>query len=155
MNGQEIAMRWMIRSDMDRVICLENNSFDFPWTEDEFIACLRCRNSIGVVAELSGLIVGYMIYELHKTRLHILNFCVDPDYRRQGVGTAMVTKLASKLSLQRRTRIALEVSETNLTAQLFFRANGFRAERILFGRYDSSPDQSYYMVKRYRECVTG
>ena len=62
-----------------------------------------------------------MIYELHKTRLHILNFAVAAEMPRQGIGTQMVDKLVGKLSSQRRTRITLEVRETNLPAQFFFR----------------------------------
>ena len=68
-----------------------------------------------------------MIYELHKAKLHILNFAVHPQFRRLGVGSQMVAKLISKLSSHRRTRITLEVRETNLTAQLFFRSQGFQA----------------------------
>ena len=74
-----------------------------------------------MVAEHDDQIVGFMIYELHKTRLHVLNFAVARQYRRLGVGTQMLEKLVAKLSHQRRSRILLEVRETNLAAQLFFR----------------------------------
>ena len=43
----------------------------------------------------------------------------------------MIAKLIAKLSSQRRSRIVLEVRETNLAAQLFFRENGFRAVSVL------------------------
>ena len=39
----------------------------------------------GMVAEHDNRIIGFMIYELHKTRLHILNFSVHDDFRRSGV----------------------------------------------------------------------
>ncbi len=61
-----VHIRWMIRRDMPSVIEIEENSFEFPWSEDEFIRCLRQRNCIGMVAELSEQVVGFMIYELHK-----------------------------------------------------------------------------------------
>jgi len=57
-----------------------------------------------MVAEHDEKVVGFMIYELHKTRLHILNFAVAPQYRRLGIGRQMVTKLIGKLSSHRRTR---------------------------------------------------
>jgi ribosomal-protein-alanine N-acetyltransferase len=34
---------------------------------------MRQRNCIGMVAEDDAQLVGFMIYELHKTRLYILN----------------------------------------------------------------------------------
>jgi ribosomal-protein-alanine N-acetyltransferase len=74
-----------------------------------------------------------------------LNFAVATDVRRRGVGRQMIEKLVGKLSSQRRTRISLEVRETNLSAQVFFRANGFRATSVLHDFYDDSPEDAYLM----------
>jgi ribosomal-protein-alanine N-acetyltransferase len=134
----------MIRRDMPEVLEIENHSFEFPWSEEDF-GCLRQRNCIGVVAEFEERVVGFMIYELHKTRLHVLNFAVHPEYRRRGVGTSMVQKLISKLSHQRRDRILLEVRETNLSAQLFFREEGLRAISVLRDFYDDTTEDAYLM----------
>ena len=65
-----------------------------------------------MVADYDDMVVGFMVYELHKTRLSVLDIAVDPDMRRKGVGTVLVDKLKGKLSLDRRNRIALEVRET-------------------------------------------
>src|ERR671924_1204460 len=140
-----VHIRWMIRRDMPEVLEIERSSFEFPWFEEEFIRCLRQRNCIGMVAEHGERVVGFMIYELHKTRLHILNFAVAADVRRRAVGRQMIEKLVGKLSSQRRTRISLEVRETNLSAQVFFRASGFRATSVLHDFYDDSPEDAYFM----------
>jgi ribosomal-protein-alanine N-acetyltransferase len=145
-----VHIRWMIRRDMPSVIDIEQACFEFPWGEDDFIRCLRQRNCIGMVAEVGDQVVGFMIYELHKTRLHILNFCVHPEWRRQGIGRVMVEKLVSKLSYQRRTRVMLEVRETNLDAQLFFRSMGFKAITVLHEFYEDTPEDAYLMQFRYR-----
>jgi len=150
-NKQElyVHIRWMIRRDMPDVLDIENRSFEFPWSEEDFIRCLRQRNCIGMVAEYDEQVVGFMIYELHKTRLHILNFSVHEAFRRRGVGHAMVSKLISKLSHQRRNRILLEVRETNLSAQLFFRRAGFNAVSVLRDFYDDTTEDAYLMQFRY------
>jgi ribosomal-protein-alanine N-acetyltransferase len=140
----------MIRRDMPEVLDIEQDSFEFPWSEEDFIRCLRQRNCIGMIAEHDDRVVGYMIYELHKTRLHVLNFAVARRARRLYVGTQMVDKLISKLSSQRRSRITLEVRETNLPAQLFFRALGFRAVSVLRSFYEDTPEDAYLMQYRYR-----
>ena len=144
-----IHIRWMIRRDMTDVLEIENASFEFPWNEDDFVRCLRQRNCIGMVAEQDDTIVGFMIYELHKTRLHILNFAVHQDHRCLGVGTTMVEKLKSKLSHQRRNRIVLEVRETNLEAQLFFKRQEFLALSVLRNFYDDTVEDAYLMQHRY------
>jgi len=145
-----VHIRWMIRRDMPEVLDIENRSFEFAWTEEDFIRCLRQRNCIGMVAEHDERVVGFMIYELHKNRLHILNFAVHPDFRRRGVARGMIRKLIGKLSPQRRNRILLEIRETNLAAQLFFRAAGFRAISVLRDFYEDTPEDAYLMQYRYR-----
>ena len=150
-----LHIRWMIRRDMAEVLEIEQDSFEFPWSEDEFIRCLRQRNCIGMVADMAGdngedQVVGFMIYELHKTRLHVLNFAVAKPFRRQGIARRMVGKLVGKLSQQRRTRIMLEVRETNLAAQLFFRSQGFRAVNVLRDFYEDTTEDAYLMQYRYR-----
>src|SRR5207244_11664061 len=118
----KVHIRWMIRRDMPEVLQAEQESFEFSWTEEDFLKCLRQRNCIGMVAEHNEKVVGFLIYELHKAKLNVLNFAVHPSYRRVAVGRQMVAKLIGKLSSHRRTRITLAVRETNLAAQLFFKA---------------------------------
>ena len=146
-----VHIRWMIRRDMPEVLDIEGESFEFPWFEEDFIRCLRQRNCIGMVAEQGDRVVGFMIYELHKTRLHILNFAVSESARMRGVGRQMAEKLVSKLSGQRRTRITLEVRETNLGAQLFFKQVGFVATTVLRAYYEDSPEDAYVMQFEYPE----
>lgn len=149
---QEIAVhiRWMIRRDMVEVLDIEKQSFEFPWSEQDFIRCLRQRNCIGMVAEHSESVVGFMVYELQKYLMHILNLAVHPERRRSGVGKQMTSKLIQKLSWQRRNRLLLEVRETNLEAQLFFRGQGFRAVSVLRDFYDDTTEDAYLMQYRYK-----
>lgn len=143
-----VHIRWMIRRDMPEVLLTEQASFDYSWTEEDFLRCLRQRNCIGMVAEYDEKVVGFMIYELHKTKLHILNFAVHPHLRRLGVGRQMIAKLIGKLSSHRRTRITLAVRETNLGAQLFFRALSFRAVKVMRGYYEDSGEDAFMMQYR-------
>lgn len=142
-------LRWMIRRDMNEVLGIENANFDYPWCEDDFIRCLRQRNCIGMVAESDDRVVGYMIYELHKNRLHVVSLAVHAAVHRMGVGRAMVCKLVGKLSAQRRNKITLEVRESNLDAQLFFRAVGFEAIDIL-RNFEINGEDAYLMRYRYQ-----
>ena len=146
-----VHIRWMIRRDMPEVLQTEQLSFEYPWTEEDFLRCLRQRNCIGMVAEQGEKVVGFMIYELHKSKLHILNFAVHPSWRRMAVGCQMVAKLVSKLSSHRRTRITLEVRETNLSAQLFFRKQEFRAIRVLRAYYEDSGEDAFLMQYRFAD----
>jgi len=153
-----VHIRWMIRRDMSEVLRIENGCFEFPWSEQDFVWCLRQRNCIGMVAEarfkkngeVTDAVLGFMVYELYKEQLHILNFAVHPKAQRRSVGSTMAAKLASKLSHQRRNRIMVEVRETNLTAQLFFREMGFRAVTVLKDFYIDTDEDAYLMQYQYQ-----
>jgi ribosomal-protein-alanine N-acetyltransferase len=146
-----VHIRWMIRRDMPEVLAVEAESFEFPWLEEDFIRCLRQRNCIGMVAEHNDRVVGFMIYELAKSRIQVLNFATAAKHRRRGIGTQMIGKLIGKLSAGRRTRVTLEVRETNLPAQLFFRDSGFRAVSVLRDYYEDTPEDAYVMQYRFRQ----
>ena len=130
---------------MREVLDVEREAFEFPWSDEDFTRCLRQRNCIGMVAESGDSVVAFMIYELHRSRLHVLNFAVARSHRRLGVGTRMMEKLVGKLSPERRSRIVLEVRETNLPAQLFFRSLSFRAISVLKDFYQDTTEDAYLM----------
>ena len=148
-----VHIRWMIRRDMPEVLAIEHASFEFPWCEEEFLRVLRQRNCIGMVAEYGERVVGFMIYELHKNKLHVLDFATHPEFRRQGVGHQMIGKLVGKLSSHRRTRIALYVRETNLASQLFYRVQGFRAIEVAREHYQDTGEDAFVMQYLFDESV--
>src|SRR3954453_17843872 len=148
-----VHIRWMIRRDMPEVLAIEHASFEFPWCEEEFLRVLRQRNCIGMVAEYGERVVGFMIYELHKNKLQVLDFATLPEFRRTGVGHQMLQKLVGKLSSHRRTRIVLHVRETNLAAQLFFRIQGFPAPEGVREHYQDTGEDAYLMTYLLDESI--
>lgn len=140
----KVHIRWLIRRDMPEVLKIEKGSFkDYAWCEEDFLCLLRQRNCIGMVAENNHHICGFMIYELHGNKLRILNFAVHPDYRLQNVGTQMAKNLTEKLSLRKRREVTIEIRETNLDAQLFFKKQQFRAITTLRKFYDDTYEDAY------------
>lgn len=152
-------IRWMIRRDLREVLEIDGAGFSTsPLGEEALLGLLRQRDVIGMVTEEvpawdgegptpDGPVLGFMVYRLEKSRLVLLRLAVHPAYRRQGVGRAMLAKLAGKLSSHRRTRIALDVAEGNLAAQLWLKACGFTAVRVDRGAADDGTD-SYRFVYR-------
>jgi len=139
-----VNVRWMIRRDMFSVLAIEDFCFPCPWQLADFSRVLANRNCIGMVAEDQH-VVGYMIYEIHKTRIHLMNIAVAPGSQRKGVASAMVRKLIYKLSENRRTRISLVVREGNLPAQMFFKSMGFRAIGTVKDYFTDSDEVAYQM----------
>jgi ribosomal-protein-alanine N-acetyltransferase len=152
MNDIRVFVRWMINRDLPEVLAIENASFTYPWPEEEFRRCLNQRNCFGMIAEHENRVLGFMIYQLYRDGIYLIDFAVATEYRRRYVGCQMVATLASKLSSHTRNLIALEVSETNLVAQVFFR-NAFKRARLELVEssispdfYNDPPDNAYSMI---------
>lgn len=146
MQKLNVHIRWMIRRDMPEVLQIEQDNFDPAWTEADFLERLRERNCIGMIAEHGDMIMAFMTYELHKSKLHLTNFAVHAGFHRCSIGKQLITKLIDKLSPDRRTRITCEVRETNLNAQLFLKAMGFRAVRVIKNFFEDFNEDAYLML---------
>jgi ribosomal-protein-alanine N-acetyltransferase len=141
----KISVRLMGRCHMDDVLCIENRCFEYPWSIREFSISLKNRDTYGYVAECGVSIAGYMIIQLRQTRIDLWSMAVAPEFHRQGVGRQMVEKLIGKLHPDRRSTINAMVRETNLPAQLFFKAMGFRWIGTWPGYYEESDEAAYQM----------
>lgn len=143
-------IRWAIRRDLPRIMEIDNECFgSAAWTEDEFLMCLGKANCIAMVIEHCDRIVGFMVYELMADHIALLNFAVDPWCSRRGLGRQMVQKLQNKLSALRRNRIVATVRESNLDAQLFFKAMGFLATAIIDKHWDEIDEDAYMFEYHY------
>ena len=140
-----IHIRWMIRLDIPAVGRIEAASDAFAWSAADFVAYLRQRQCIGMVAEVGARVVGFMIYDLERTRFHLRKLAVDPDFRRRKIGAQMIERLKGKLTNHRRRSIDVLVRERNLDSQRFFRCLGFTAHRVLRGHFDDSGEDAYQM----------
>ena len=149
--GKEVhvQVRWMVRRDFDKVLAIEEECFEFPWTEQEFRQCLQQPNCLGMVAEHEGRIVGFVIYETPKNRIFVTNIAVDPKFQRHGIARQMIQKLVTKMICQQRHKIGIEIRETNLSALLCFRALGFRAATILKNFYENQSEDAYVLQYRF------
>jgi len=151
-----IRLRWFVRRDFPEILNIESKSFDFPWQENDFVITLRRRTCIGMVAETKEKekVVGYMIYEFHKSRINMLNFAVHQNWRCRGVGCQMIGRMISKLSSQGYKRITTEIRETNLTGQIFLQKRGFKAINILHNYWDEGDEDAYVMEYSYKPKET-
>lgn len=145
-----LIIRWIIREDLAQILEIENHSFSTPWDEDDFYQVMRMQNTIGKVFEYDGRILGYVVYSLRVTGILLLNIAVHEDFRRQGIGSAIMDHLKTTLHGPRRS-IRLEVTERNLDAQLFWRANGFRAVNVVRGPMSYIDTEEDVYVMRYRK----
>lgn len=148
-----IQVRWMIKRDMPEVMQIENQSFEFKWTEKEFLSQLRRRNVEGIVAEINHRIVGFIVCEFNRPDIQVMNLAVCKHYRRIGVASKLIQRTKIRMREHSRNIIIVGVRERNLPAQLFFQSCGFKSTEIIRKPYECCDDDEYKMEYEVKsEC---
>ena len=75
---------------------------------------------------LNGKTIGYLIAMLATDSADILNIGIDPNFIRQGHGTALINHLIEELKKRYIYKILLEVRSGNKPAIRFYRKQGFK-----------------------------
>ena len=116
----------MTHADTAQVAQLEAMCFSAPWSENAIISELKNPLSLWIVARDENVVVGYVGSQSVMGEADMMNLAVHPDYRRKGVGTALVSCLVEKLKSNGVYSLTLEVRASNETAKNLYAAMGFQ-----------------------------
>lgn len=129
---EDIHIRRFSFSDLPRILEIEHASFTVDaFSEDTFRRWYNKCPELFTVAEISGLIVGYMSSCILPEKGDIVSIAVDPLYRRKGVGRALVNYTLKEMASARVQVVELEVRKTNTEAIRFWESFGFFPVRII------------------------
>jgi ribosomal-protein-alanine N-acetyltransferase len=98
-----------------------------------------------LVAEVNGIVVGYLVGTLFMDEARILLLAVREDYRHRKIGTTLINTFVDSVR-SRANMVRLEVRNNNLGAQTFYFKLGFRFIGIVSNYYKNG-DSAYIMVK--------
>ena len=126
---------------LPRVLSIERAGFGADaWPRRYFLELYADCRDFFVVAKVRGRIAGYAVACRDKRSAEIASLAVDPDYRRGGVGGALLRHLLGALSKADVRRVELMVRPGNMTATKLYRAAGFRRVRLARGYYEDGGD---------------
>lgn len=136
-----VDARTMVHDDLSQVSDIERRSYDFPWSHGVFRDCLLAGYTC-IVLERGDMVAGYGILSVAAGEAHVLNICVDPDYRRLGYGDRLLDELLTRARAASVKEVFLEVRPSNVNALSLYRKKGFRqiAQR-----------RAYYQARSGRE----
>jgi ribosomal-protein-alanine N-acetyltransferase len=117
------------------------------WTEDRVRACIRDRTINVVVARKDDRVIGFAIMKYGDEEASLFLFGVDPDYRRQRVGSELLEWLEVTARTAGIRAIRLEARQDNRIASTFYRHHGFEQIGVIHGYYQGREDAVRY-VKR-------
>jgi ribosomal-protein-alanine N-acetyltransferase len=134
LDPQGISITRMSEHDLLEVVEIEEQSGLSRWGWAAYYAELQGANrDLMLVARPAALpvestpIMGYIVARETAGELHINNFAVRSDYRRRGVGRALLDRMLQEARLRKANAAFLEVRSANRAAQTLYEKSGFRA----------------------------
>lgn len=137
----------MDASHIGRIAELEKECFSSPWSEDGLKTELYNKFARFFVAFCDGKIAGYIGAHNVLGEVYITNVAVFPQFRRIGVGKALVDFLVEEMKKENAEYVTLEVRKSNLSAISIYEKSGFQkvGERKKF--YEKPVEDAILMTK--------
>lgn len=143
------SVRKMLHNDLQMVSDIERRSYDYPWSHGVFRDCLLA-GYICLVLERDEEVAGYAILSVAAGEAHILNLCVNPDYRAFGYGEQLLDALIDEARESDVEQIFLEVRPSNVSANRLYAKKGFHriADRKAYYQSDDGREDALVLAKK-------
>lgn len=133
-NPGEIIIYRMSEHDLLEIVEIEEQSGLSRWGWAAYYAELQSGNRelmlTARVARSSIIetpITGYIVARETAGELHINNVAVRSEYRRRGIGAALLNRILEEARRRKANAAFLEVRSANQAAQALYEKSGFRA----------------------------
>ena len=130
----EVRYRPMREADLDEVLSIEREAYEFPWSREIFRNCLRAGHSCRVL-ESHGVVDAYGILQISAGRSRLLNLCVRRAMHHRGLGRRLLTRLIDTARAHRTEALVLEVRPSNAVARCLYGSLGFTEIGVSPGYY--------------------
>jgi [ribosomal protein S18]-alanine N-acetyltransferase len=139
-----LDIRRLTYADLPQVIAIERRAFPTPWSLAMFVLELSKPSGICLAARRDGRMCGYLVCSRYDTVWHIMNVAVDPDVRRTGVATALLSALLERVG-DPRARYTLEVRQSNAAAIELYQRFGFATAGLRRRYYQDNGEDALIM----------
>ena len=138
----------MTAAYLDEVATIENDCFSHPWSRRSLESELQNETSRFLVAVEDGRVIGYIGMSAVIDEGYLFNVAVDRQYRKKGVGSALVRELVTFCQKRNYAFLTLEVRESNAPAISLYSRFGF----VRVGErknYYSKPVENALLMTKY------
>ncbi len=143
---KESMIRVMRFEDLDDVYIMEQRLFPNPWPRYFFEKDLESNNTIALVTEHEGEVVGYALASCVDIEFHITNIAVDENHQHQGIASRLMVELEHWAKERCCTSVYLEVRTNNTPAINLYKKLGYDVI-YLRKQYYIDGDDAYVMHK--------
>ena len=114
-----ISIREINEKDIDLCYELDSNSISL-WSKKQWANEFKKKEIKVFGLILSNLVIGICVFHIVLDEAQINFFVIDEEYRKKGFGSHLMSYLIKQCKRLNITKLFLEVSNTNETAERFY-----------------------------------
>jgi len=156
---QTFKLRKFNINDLERITSINRACLPENYSDYFFLDLHRRFPETFIVAEENGEVIGYIMCRIETglssfilrglvKKAHIVSVAVLPQYRRKGIGEALVVKAMENMRLYKAKHCFLEVRVTNTAAVDLYRKLEFEVSRTI-GSYYADGEEAYVMTRKF------
>lgn len=144
----KIRVRIAKSSDLDDIYELDVQTFAMPWIKEALsYDILENDNAFVIVAEYEGEFAGYADIWTVLDEADLNSIAVRVDFRRKGIGDAIMLAMTEMLSANGVATINLEVRVSNMPAIKLYKKYGFNECGVRPGYYLDNGEDALIMKR--------
>lgn len=153
MAEENFIIRQFMPTDLERVVHVNRVCLPENYPHSFFLDLHRRFPKTFLVAEKDGEVIGYIMCRIESPSVfrpkegHIVSIAVLPEYRRHGIGRALIGRATQAMAEYKARECYLEVRVTNTQAIDFYKKLGFKVTRTCQGYYADGGD-AYILTKK-------
>ena len=134
-----ISIKHINEKDIDLCYELDSSTISF-WSRKQWASEFKKEGVKVLGLFLSSLLIGICVFHVVLDEAQINFFVVDQKYRKKGFGTYLMSYLIKECEKSNLTKLFLEVSNTNFTAEKFYNDFDFYTVGIRRNYYRDGSD---------------
>lgn len=148
-NDNEYIIRQMEKKDIEQVERIEKEIFSIPWSAHSFEDAAMTKENIYLVCECNGVIAGYCGLWTVLGEGNITNMAVDKEYRKRGIGEALMKEMEKRGRQKDVDIFFLEVRQSNAAARRLYDKMGYKEIGTRKRFYERPVEDAIVMSKMY------
>jgi ribosomal-protein-alanine N-acetyltransferase len=134
-----ISIREINEKDIDLCYELDSNSISL-WSKKQWANEFKKKGIKVFGLLISNFVIGVCVFHVVLDEAQINFFVVDEKYREKGFGSHLMSYLIKQCKKLKITKLFLEVSHTNVTAERFYNRFNFSTVGIRRNYYKDGSD---------------
>ena len=147
---QSLKIVKMQEKHIEEISAIETLCFSVPWSYNALAEELSNPLAVFIAAlDEQKKVLGYAGMHHIIDEGYIANIAVHPDFRRQGIATALLQRLDRYSHENGLALLTLEVRASNAAAIGLYRREGFNEQGIRRGFYQAPSEDAVIMTKYF------